>query len=683
MTEKASMGAVYCRDPSRMSGIAGFWNLGGQPASRDVLAAMSETLRHRGGDADGVRTDGSAGFVCRQRWVTVEEHGERQPLAAGRSGAMLVFDGRLDNRQELLDALGAPPHCSDAALALAAYDAWTTGFAERLNGDFAAAIFDPVHQHLILARDAIGVRPIYYTHTPHLVAFASEIKALLAHPAIAARPDVEGVADLMLVGSRPLDRQDLTCFDGVRSVVPAHVVLVTARGLTRRRYWDFHTNTPLRFGSYEDYVEGFRERFTEAVRRRLRSAYPVAMSVSGGLDSSSIFCAAETIRRRRPRAAPAIAGISYVSDRRETDEQRFLRDIEAQYGVTFDRFEIEPRTGLVHGAATQIAAMEAPFVDYMWGVTKELYARAGAAGARTLLSGHWGDQVLFSSAYLVDLLRRGAWRSIWRHTREYARYFGEEETQRRRRRLVVDAARHAVPPAIASPLKWLRLRFFERRPQKEWFSPAFLGAALKDQYRLATFDRPFHSAHARAVYLEARSKYHVQCMEWNNKAAALHGLDAAFPFLDRDLIAYLMAIPGEMHAHGGVPRALLREAVRGVLPETIRARTWKADFTAFVNSGLNHDAATIVRTLHDECLGVQFGYLDRARLQPALARLRQALTGPDCVASWDLADTYSLEMWLQVFLVGRRGASPQPQACEENTSHAKAGDAQARRSADA
>ena len=217
-----------------------------------------------------------------------------------------------------------------------------------------------------------------------------------------------------------------------------------------------------------------------------------------------------------------------------------------------------------------------------------------------------------------------------------------------------------MPRSIAPPLKWLRLRLFERRQPKGWFAPAFLKSALKHRYRLATFERPFHSAHARAVYIEARSKYQVQCMEWNNKTGALHGLDMAFPFLDRDLIAFLMAIPGEVHARDGVPRALLREAMSGVLPDPIRARTWKSDFSAFVNMGLSEDAAEILRTLHEDCLGVKFGYLDAGRLAPELARLAADLESADCVSSWELGDTYSLEMWLQVFLDReQRLASPQ------------------------
>ena len=617
--------------------------------SLELLAAMSARLRHRGRDGEASRIDGAAGFACQHNWVTPEEHGEHQPLV-GRSGAMLVLDGRIDNRAELIAALQAGPSLSDAALVLAAYDAWEAGFAERLNGDFALAIFDPARERLLLARDAIGVRPLYYFHSARLFAFATEIKALLAHPDITAVADDEGVADFMLIGSRPLDRQDITCFRGISAVVPAHLITVTPRALARRRYWDFDTQTPLRFSSFEEYVEAFGRHFREAVKRRSRSLYPVAVSVSGGLDSSSIFCQAETLRQAGDMTAPSLAGVSYISDRSETDEQHYLADIAARYGSRFNTFFIEPLTGLVRRAEQQVATIEAPFVDYTFGVTQELHARAAATGARSLLSGHWGDQMLFSAAYLLDLLHHGAWGSIWHHTKEYARYFGPAETRRRRRLLVIDAIRHAVPGSMAPLLKRLKLQLFGGRRPKEWFSPAFLDSALRHRYKVATFECRFHSAHARAVYIEARSKYHVQCMEWNNKVAALQGLDAAFPFLDRDLIGFLMAIPGDMHAHGGVPRVLLREAMHGILPDSIRARTWKSDFTPFVNMGLINDATTILQTLHAECLGVKFGYLDAERLSPELARLASGLNKADCVASWNLADTYGLEMWLRVFL---------------------------------
>lgn len=631
-----------------MSGISGAWNLDGSPLDARVLSGMSAQLHHRGLDGERARIDGAVGFSCQHFWVAAEDHGAYQPIV-GESGTMLIMDGRLDNRAELLSALRLDRAVSDAQCALSAYETWSDAFAERLNGDFAIAVFDPRSRRLLLARDVMGVRPLYYFHTSRLFAFASEIKALLAHPRITPGPDDEGVADFMLIGSRPLDRQDLTCFRGVSSVVPAHIVVVTRDDLARHRYWDFDTERSVRYGSFGEYVEAFGDHFRNAVKRRIRTTHPVALSVSGGLDSSSIFCQAETLRRNGVTSAPAIAGVSYVTDRAETDEQRYLRDIEAQYGATVDRFPIEPRTGIVRGVREQVATIEAPFVDYLWGVTRELHTRAAAAGARSMLSGHWGDQMLFSTAYLIDLLHRGEWRSIWRHTREYARYFGTGEPNLRRRLLMQDALRHHVPRFVAPPLKWFRLRVLERRAPKPWFSRTFLATALRHRYRLATLDRPFHSAHARAVYIEARSKYHVQCMEWNAKTGALHGLDIAFPFLDRDLIAFLMAIPGDVHAHDGVPRVLLREAMRGVLPDSIRARTWKSDFTQFVNHGLSDDAAAILQTMNAASLGVRFGYLDAKRLAPEVTHLTKALSATDCINSWELADTYGLEMWLQVF----------------------------------
>ncbi len=647
-----------------MNGIAGLWNLDARPIEGSVLRSMSARLRHRGRDGERLHVSGATGIACQHSWVNPEEQGEHQPLI-GASGAVLVMDGRIDNRDELIAALRLDPSTSDARCVLSAYEAWADGFAERLNGDFALAILDLRAGRLLLARDVLGVRPLYYVHTPRLFAFGSEIKALLAHPDIPAQPDDEGVADFMLVGARPLDRQELTCFRGVMAVVPAHLVIATKQSVTSRRYWNFDTRRRLRLKTTGEYVEAFHERFAEAVKRRTRSAFPVAFSVSGGLDSSSIFCQAETLRRKGVLASPSIAGLSYVSDRVDTDEQQFLRDIEAKFDRRFNRFTIETRTGLVAGAKEQVAAIEAPFVDYMWGVTRELHTRAAATGARSMVSGHWGDQMLFSSAYLIDLLRRGAWPSIWQHTREYGRYFGDEETARRRRLLLVDAARYHVPRSLAAPLKWLRMQLFAPPRPKAWFAPSFLATALRHRHRLATLDGPFHSAHARAIYIEARSKYQVQCMEWNSKVGALYGLEVAFPFLDRDLIAFLMAIPGEAHARHGVPRALLREAMRGILPDSIRTRTWKSDFTAFVSQGVKDDAGEILRALGSDCLGVRFGYLDGEKLRPELTRLAGLLNEADCTDSWDMADTYGLEMWLQVFL-GSQGGATLPRLQEEH-----------------
>ena len=631
-----------------MSGLAGFWNLDGAPADRQVLARMSATLRHRAPDGEDVLVDGPMALAHQHLWVTSEENGERQPLTA--RDVHLAMDGRIDNRDELVAHLGLAASSSDATLVLDAYARWGDSFAEHLNGEFAVVVADAARRTILIARDAIGVRPLYYVHTARLFAFASEVKALLAHPDITVRPDDEGLADYLLIDSRPLDSQQVTCFAGIFAVVPAHLVIVTPERLTSRRYWEFDTGRVLRLGSFEEYSEALGERFAEAVKRRVRGPRPVAVSVSGGLDSSSIFCQAETLRRAGSVQTPAVAGISYTGDAgSDADEREYLAIIEREYGVAIDRFPMEPLIGFARGADDQVSAVESPFVDYMWWITRELHRRAAATGARVLLSGHWGDQVLFSMSYIVDLFNRGAWTTIRRHTREYGRWFGVGEARVMTRRLPTDIARQHLPRAIVPPLTWVRRRLLGMHRQKPYFSDRFLRRALRDADRPATIGSGFHSAHARSIYLEARSKYNVMCMEWNNKIGALHGLDFVFPFLDRDLLGFLMAVPGEIQNQGGVPRAMMREAMRGILPEPLRARRWKANFSDVVNRGVAQDARMIIGALGPQSIAVRCGYIDAARLQPELDRMIPQLAGSDCYSAWDLADLYALERWLRLF----------------------------------
>jgi asparagine synthase (glutamine-hydrolysing) len=417
-----------------------------------------------------------------------------------------------------------------------------------------------------------------------------------------------------------------------------------------RSYWDFDTGRSIRLGSWNEYAEAYREVFERAVRRRVRSGRPVAISVSGGLDSSSIFCQAETLRSSRRADCPAIAGITYIGGAgTEADERRYVEAIELKYGTSIERIDAEPLMGVARDIEEQIAAAEAPFVDYLWGLTRQLHQRAVAGGARVLLTGHWGDQVLFSSAYLVDLFRQLAWLDVRRHIRQYVKWFGEEETRALVRRFAVDLGRHHLPTRFIAPLKWVRRRWLGVERPKPWFADGFLRRALRLANRPATLGKGFRSAHAQAIYVEARSKYYVHCLEWHNKIGARHGLDAAFPFLDRDLLAFVMAVPGEIQARNGVARALAREAMRGVLPDCIYARTTKADFSRVVNRGVAGDVPLLMRALSSDCLGVRLGYLDRDRLSPAVARLSAGLMRPDCLDSWDLADVLGLETWLRLF----------------------------------
>ena len=232
----------------------------------------------------------SFGIGYQHARVTPESLTETQPLVS-LSQTVICFDGRLDNREELA-RFGSPrtaeaaPVLSDAALALAAYEQIGDRCASQLNGDFAFALFDSARQQLLLARDVMAAQCLYYCPLPGGVLFASEIKSILADPRVSARPDEDGLAELVLDDWCDEHR---TCFKGIYSVPPGHLLVATRDRLVLREHWAFDPAQQIRYRSFAEYSECFRLLFEQSVRRRLRSAHPVAVAVSGGVDSSAIL----------------------------------------------------------------------------------------------------------------------------------------------------------------------------------------------------------------------------------------------------------------------------------------------------------------------------------------------------------------------------------------------------------
>ncbi|MFB3075200.1 MAG: asparagine synthase-related protein, partial [Candidatus Methylomirabilales bacterium] len=573
-------------------------------------------------DGEEMWVDGSVGLACQLFRVTPESEKETQPLV-GPSGAVVVFDGRLDNREELLaslrDSYPVSSSSPDPALILAAYESFGDRLPESLVGDFALGLFDPNRQRLLLARDAIGIRPLYYHRVRNTFLFASEIKAILAHPDVSPRPNDDTLADFFLANVRD---QEMTFFEGVFSLPPAHMAVLTSQGLAKRRYWDFDSAGRVRLSSFDEYASAFRHLFEQAVRRRLRSAHPVAVSVSGGLDSSSILCVAETFARREP-GVPPLRGVSYTStEGSPSDERGFLIEIEHKYGTTIHRVPIGP-TGLLDGSEEAVWHFEVPWLDEQWSNIRTFHRTIQQLGARVVLTGHWADQVLFPQAYLVDLFRSMAWREVRTHLNEFGLWLTDVEPEYFRRRFFMDLVKYHLPRSFYPVIRCLRVK--RDRP---WYSQSLRRRAFRRAWKQTANGWAAPSAHARSLHEEARSAHHVLCMEWENKMASMHGLEIAFPFLDRDLLSFLMAISGEVLTRNGVPKALLRAAMGDVLPEAIVHRRWKADFSHLVNETVERDFRRLVHCMESEGQAVKRGYVKRDILKQSLERLGGSIQGP-------------------------------------------------------
>jgi asparagine synthase (glutamine-hydrolysing) len=576
----------------------------------------------------------------------------RAPLLAGRAcasnaaedqprvepGLVVWFDGRLDNRDDLLasmPAVAGGQGASDAALVLAAYRAFGEGCVARLNGDFALALFDERRRVLLLARDIMAARPLFYAEVPDGMAFASECAQLLAHAKGAARIDRDGLADLVLNGYSDGRR---TCFAGVHGVPPGAVVVATPDGVTTRQAWEF-ADLEIRYPRTSQYVEHFRALFSQAVRRRLRSAQPVAIAVSGGVDSSSIYCEAA-----RLRGAAALHAVRLAFPKgSDADETPFVAALRAR-GLPVEDVRVD-RVTWAMDASSQSADMP----SLSWVEHETLLARVREAGCRVILNGFFGDQLLTGDAYLVDLARRGRLAPLRGHLRERASWMTDVDAAALRRRIGVAALRAVTPTAVLPAIR--RLRGMPA-VYPSWFTKEFRERAFEAAIARAGQPRRFRRAHAEECRRLATSGHYLAGLLQTCSLGRRFGIETAYPFRDRDLVQFVMSIPGEIANARGVPKALLRFATEGLVPEAIRLRRSKGDATAFTNAAARAAEASVAQLLGPESAAAGAGILDAAALRRAMPGLFGALGEDTAQPGWDIGDTLALELWLRRFFPG-------------------------------
>ena len=296
-----------------MSAIGGIVHRDGRPCDPDALAALAARLRHRAPDGTSTWSDGPAGLTHGRLITTPESAHEEQPVADAAARVAITFDGRLDNRTELLRSLGidSVDHdaIGDAALVLRLYRALGTDCVGLLLGDFAFAIWDGPRARLLCARDHLGIRPFCYRLTPNRIAWASEAGALArcdsALPAVNEGMVAEHLSGIITSTSD-------TVFQDIFRLRAGHLLTADAAGIRLRRYWSPDLVTELRYNDPDEYVEQLRDLVRTAVAARLRVAGAAGISLSGGIDSSAVSGVAATLCREAVVPATHVEAFSLL-----------------------------------------------------------------------------------------------------------------------------------------------------------------------------------------------------------------------------------------------------------------------------------------------------------------------------------------------------------------------------------
>ncbi len=600
-----------------MSALAGVFHRDGRPVSPSLLQRLLAPVAHRG--PDGARADvaGAVGLAHLSLCTTPEDHHDRQPLHDAASGLRLTFAGRLDNRDELAAALDPAADlrgAADSAYVLRAYERWGQDCPARLLGDFAFAIWDERRREVFCARDVIGIRPFVYHLTDRVFVWASECRQLLAAGVVEPEPNEGMVAEVLADEFR---RTDETLFRGVSRLPPAHSMTVGEDRVAVRAYWRLDPEREVRYAHDAEYDEHFRALFEDAVRCRLRTDRGVvAVSLSGGLDSSAVAGVAQSAARAA--GGPALAAFSMVfPDRPAYDESRYSAAVARMWDL--EAHAVAPSPLDADRIRTDAARhMDVPELasDQLLGQVRE---RMRARGCRVVLTGLGGDQVLTGSVlHYADLLRRFHLAAAWSQYRSDARVGDAGWTPAA---LVTAGVLPLLPAWFRAAAAPLARRWGYRRIVPDWVAPGFAArVGLENRLRLQVPD-PRPSSFARwDVCRSVASASQLQLTEAAERTTAEYGLEQRHPFFDRRLVEFCVAMPENQRWRGDRTKAVMRRALAPVLPPEVGRRRDKGDFSPQFIGQLD---ALGGEAFIDRLRVAELGWVDQARISAMFREMRR------------------------------------------------------------
>jgi asparagine synthase (glutamine-hydrolysing) len=601
-----------------MCGIAAI--LGAVPGGLlEPIRAMGASVRHRGPDDEGYalfaagcepallggpdtppssfaaglpyspRPDAEAGSAAgatvalghrRLSIVDVSPAGHAPLSYRGRY--WITYNGEVYNYLELRTELEALGHRfvshSDTEVVLAAFAEWGAASLSRMNGMFAFAIADRERRTLFVARDRWGVKPLYYWVSPAgFVAFASEIKQFSVLPGWSPRMNGQRVYDFL--NWRITDHTAETLFAGVYQLrggeclelpwpAPAGRAPHAANAPLEARRW--YELRPTAFaGSFDDAAERFRELFTDSVRLRLRADVPVGSCLSGGLDSSSIVCAMDRL------LAAGGGGVqktfSAYSDDPRFDEREYVEEV-----VRHTAVEPHSVTPGMDGTFDTLECLtwhqDEPFSTTSIYAQWNVFRLARENGVVVMLDGQGADEQLagyhtFFAPRFAELLKAGRLPTLWSEVRDTRRLHGYSAGL---------AARRVANLLLPGPARRLGRRFAARTAEAPaWLDLGLLGAAPGNPFA----ERGAQSGSVQALSVAQLTATNLQMLlHWEDRDSMAHSVESRVPFLDYRLVEFVVGLPTEFKIAGGVTKRVLREGMRGVIPERVRGRMDKMGF---------------------------------------------------------------------------------------------------------
>jgi asparagine synthase (glutamine-hydrolysing) len=618
----------------------GRWNFNEQPLDRKYFEKVSALSAKYGHDREAACFRRTIAMQYEHFHITEESCHEIQPLE-GPAGVMLTWDGRLDNRDELIPQVGLDSQSSpsDAEVILAAYERWSKDCLPKLLGDWALALWNPAEQSLLLAKDFAGSRPLFYSLESTRVTWSTVLDPLVLLAEVSFPICEEFVAGYL--STYPATH--LTPYLGINAVPPGTYVEIKRKHASTYLFWGFDSARTIRYRADGEYEEHFRSVFAEAVRRRLRSSAPVLAELSGGMDSTSIVCMADIIMGEGNGPAPRLDTISYYDDNEPNwnelpyvslvERKRRRKGYHVDVGGFAGAFEVPEGT---HFAP--IPGCDKLELDRC----KSLGDCLEASQCRVLLSGVGGDEFLGGVPNPTPELQDQFVLFEWRRFAERLLLWSLE-----RRcpwtRLCFDTLEEFLPRGIRE--------LYTDAPVAPWFSDSLVARhrntcwASVGRVRLIG---PLPGWQSCINTLD-RLRRQLHC----SQLGTVYDNQVTYPYFDRDLLTFLFAVPREQLCRPGQRRSLMRRALADLVPPEIFARKRKA-FVARQPLKLLACAYPRIEQLLQAPLTVSYGWVRRDAVLDAL----RAATIGKVSRLVPLLRLLQLELWLQTLV--KRGVLAAP-----------------------
>jgi asparagine synthase (glutamine-hydrolysing) len=536
-----------------MCGIAGFVDLRGERrVERETLVRMADALRHRGPDSCGYFTEGDVGLGFR-RLSIIDVKGGDQPIFNEDGSLVLICNGEIYNHDELRRGLRQRGHAfrtnSDVEVLLHLYEEEGEDFLNKLNGQFAFALYDRVRRRLFLARDHFGINPLYYTTADGMFIFGSEIKSILQHPLVERRVDLTGLDQIV---SFPGLVSPRTMFDGINSLKSGHRITVNGPRVAVGEYWDldYPREGEIGDGRPESYYrDGLAELFVESVRTRLQAEVPVGFYLSGGLDSSMVAAAVERVSAGARRVSFSIG----FTDEEicETAYQRIMSERvgSKHHEIVFDWPEITERL------PEMIYHCECPVKETYNTCSMALSRAARDAGVVVVLTGEGADE-LFAGYVGYRFDQFGARR---------ARKYDAEAVLEEELREEVWGDPGLLYEVDLSSLRETNTALYSEGANEYFEEFHCLHHELVNKERLAGR----HAIHQRS-YLDFKLRLCDHLLsEHGDRMALANSVEGRYPFLDRNLVEFARQIPPDLKLSNFTEKYILKRVAEGLVPSDI------------------------------------------------------------------------------------------------------------------